>query len=200
VQGGWLDVMGKRFVFEEGTVTLQEHDLANPVIVAAAHWEAPDGTLVRAEFRGPAQTGKLELSSNPPLSDGAILSLLVLGTTEGSTAGETGESGGVASGAAQVGGAFVTRGLDSALTALTDLEISTRIDTSENTPSPEVRVRVTHRLAVELAYVPDSTTATGRQDTALLTFSFTLPKSWVLETTVGDAGTSILDLIWRHRY
>lgn len=199
IVGGWLDVLGKRFTLEQGTVTFQKEALDNPVIVASARWDSPGGTTVRAEFRGPVKSGKLTLSSSPPLSDSAILSLLVLGTTEGTTAGGA-EAGGVASGAAAVGGGLVTRGLDKALTSLTHLEITTRIDTSENTPRPEVMVRVTRRLAIELSYNPYSSTLVGRQDHALLTFTFTLPKSWALETTVGDAGTSIVDLIWRHRY
>ena len=34
----------------------------------------------------------------------------------------------------------------------------------------------------------------------LFTLSWRFLRQWSLETTVGDAGTSILDLVWQHRY
>jgi hypothetical protein len=33
-----------------------------------------------------------------------------------------------------------------------------------------------------------------------VTLNWRFLRKWSLETTVGDAGTSILDLVWQHRY
>ena len=40
----------------------------------------------------------------------------------------------------------------------------------------------------------------GRIERTLFTLDWRFLRKWSLETTVGDAGTSILDLIWQHRY
>jgi hypothetical protein len=37
-------------------------------------------------------------------------------------------------------------------------------------------------------------------DSTLFTLSWRFLRKWSLQTTVGNAGTSILDLVWEHRY
>jgi hypothetical protein len=37
-------------------------------------------------------------------------------------------------------------------------------------------------------------------DSTLVTLDWRFLKKWALETTVGDAGTSIVDVVWQHRY
>jgi hypothetical protein len=37
-------------------------------------------------------------------------------------------------------------------------------------------------------------------DLTLLTLSWRFAKAWSAQTTIGDAGTTIVDLIWQHRY
>jgi hypothetical protein len=37
-------------------------------------------------------------------------------------------------------------------------------------------------------------------DTTLVTLNWRFLRKWSLETTFGNKGTSILDLVWQHRY
>ena len=37
-------------------------------------------------------------------------------------------------------------------------------------------------------------------DTTFATLSWRFLRQWSAQTTVGDAGTSILDFVWKHRY
>lgn len=197
---GSVDVLGKKFSIVDGTVTFREDQPDNPIVVATARWDSPEGYSVFADFTGPVESGNLELRSNPSLTESEILSLLVFGSPEGQV-GSGQQSGGLASGAAGVGGGVATMGLNRALSQLSEREITTRIDTSAaGGPRPEVAMQVTRRLAVELAYNPAPSMLTREPDHALLTLMFRLKPKWMLETTVGDAGTSVVDLIWRYRY
>ncbi|HEX8794717.1 MAG TPA: translocation/assembly module TamB domain-containing protein, partial [Polyangiaceae bacterium] len=80
--GGRLSVQGKTFTVEHGTVTFVD-DPANPQVVVKASYQAQDGTLVYADFVGPLKTGKVTLSSEPPLPRQEIVELLLFGTTSG---------------------------------------------------------------------------------------------------------------------
>jgi hypothetical protein len=40
----------------------------------------------------------------------------------------------------------------------------------------------------------------GLPDTTLVTFNWRFLRKWSLLTTVGNTGTSILDVVWQHRY
>ena len=120
---GKVDVSGKIFEIEQGTITFRENDPANPVVVATARYDSPDGTRVYADFLGPVKTGKLHLRSVPPLSEDQILSLLLFGTPDGSFGSGTGDSSSAAT-AVSVGGSQATQGLNSALGDVTDLDVT----------------------------------------------------------------------------
>jgi translocation and assembly module TamB len=200
---GFIDVIGKRFEVDEGVVTFTG-DPANPTLVVRARWESPEGVAIVASFTGTAQDGNLALASEPPYTESEILSILIFGTPEGTLAGGPGgeEAGGAVGGAAGVGSGIATAGLNRALSDLSDLEITTRVDTSDPAgPRPGVAVQVTRRLAAEISYnFAAGSVITRTPDRALLTLMLRLPRRWSVETTLGDAGTSILDLVWRHRY
>ncbi|HEY8090368.1 MAG TPA: translocation/assembly module TamB domain-containing protein, partial [Polyangiaceae bacterium] len=85
-KGGMLDVQGKKFTIENGTVTFTGDDASNPEVVVKASWTAPEGTVVYASFNGPLQTGKVTLSSEPTLPQQEIVELLLFGTTDGKQA------------------------------------------------------------------------------------------------------------------
>src|SRR5690606_37846298 len=63
VDGGWVDVQGKKFDIEKGTVTFTGESPPNPVVVATAGWTAADGSRVFADFVGPVKTGTVNLRS-----------------------------------------------------------------------------------------------------------------------------------------
>lgn len=198
--GGIINVKGRKFSVRNGTITWTEDDPpANPVVIASAEWEAPDKTMVVASFTGPAATGKLDLRSEPAHTNGEILTLLLFGTLDGQSGTGSGGGGGVAGTAASVGGGVATGGLSQAMSKLTDIEIEAKIENPDaNTTRPEVAVRVSPSVTLELGY--NIAPPAVQRDKVMLTIDWRFAQRWSLEATEGDRGTSIFDLLWQYRY
>jgi translocation and assembly module TamB len=200
---GSIDVYGKPFAIDNGTVTFVGDDPTNPQVVLTASWAAPDGvTRVYADFVGPLKTGKVRLRSVPSKPQSEVLALVLFGTTDQ----QTGTSAQASSAAAVAGGAAtqpINRALGGVDRALNNLGlaggISTKIDTSKTTPRPEVEVQIARDISLQVAWVLGMPTTTN-PDSTLVTLDWHFLRKWSLETTVGDTGTSILDLVWQHRY
>lgn len=202
LRDGTIDVQGRRFVVDHGTITFPDGDEpSNPTILAAAYWDAPDKSRVWVEFAGPLKTGKMTLRSEPPFTKNEILSLLLFGRPDGNVGASASESGGGAGGATAVGGGIVSSGLNRALDELGgDVEIETRIATTRAQRSrPEVGVRVRRDLTVAVGYVLGLPTPAEPDRTLVMIDWQFLPK-WSVVATRGNKGTSILDLVFRHRY
>jgi translocation and assembly module TamB len=206
---GTIEVQGKPFTIDNGTITFVGDDPSNPQVVLTAEWTAQDGTRVYADFVGPLKTGKVTLRSDPVLPGGQndILALILFGTTAppGGTAAGTGEGGTAVAGVA--GGAAVqpiNQALGGVNKALDKFGlaggISTKIDTSTANPRPEVEVQIARNISVEIGYVIGTPPPGTNPDLYLLTLRWNFTRKWSLAGTVGDAGTSIIDLIWQHRY
>ncbi len=203
---GSLDVQGKTFTIENGTVTFID-DPTNPQVVLEASWAAPDGTTIYADFIGPLKTGKVTLRADPPRPQDEILSLILFGTTDEQTSSNSGTSAQASSAVGAAGGA-ATAPINQALGGVNQMldnfglvgGISTRVDTSQATPRPEVEIQIARDLSIQVAWVLGVPPPGSNPDSTLFTLDWRFLRSWSLETTVGDAGTSILDLIWQHRY
>ncbi|HEY8947232.1 MAG TPA: translocation/assembly module TamB domain-containing protein, partial [Polyangiaceae bacterium] len=196
--GGTLDVQGKRFDIERGVVTFVGPDPANPTISAVARWDSPEGYTVYAEYTGTAQEGKLTLRSEPALTDNEILSLLMFGTPDGSFG--SGEGGGTAETAIGLAGGTAAQGLNRALSSITDLDVSARIDTSTGTARPELVVQLTPRVTARVTRAVGDPPTGQSPDRTFLTLDFRIQRAWSLSAMIGDRGASALDLIWRKRY
>jgi translocation and assembly module TamB len=206
---GTIDVEGKPFTLEEGSVTFVD-DPTNPQIKLRASWTAPDGTIVYADFVGPLKTGKPTLTSDPVLPKSEILSLILFGTPDQSPGTSSASSqtnpalGGAAGAAGGAATAPVNRALGSVNRVLDNLGlaggISTKIDTSQTNPRPEVEVQIARDLSLQIAWVFGLPPPGTNPDQTLVTLSWHFLRQWSAQTTVGDAGTSILDLVWKHRY
>jgi translocation and assembly module TamB len=198
-------VQGKTFTLQNGAVTFTD-DPTNPQVVLTASWPAPDGTTIYADFIGPLKTGKVTLRADPARPQNEILSLILFGTTD-----ETAQSGGTTaqqSSAVGAAGGAATAPINQALGGVNQMldnfglagGISTRVDTSQATPRPEVEIQIARDLSIQVAWVLGVPPPGSNPDSTLFTLDWRFLRSWSLETTVGDAGTSILDLIWTHRY
>jgi translocation and assembly module TamB len=207
---GQIDVQGKPFTIEKGTVTFVGDDPTNPQVVLTAGWTAQDQnrTRVYADFVGPLKTGKVTLRSDPPLPGGQndILALLLYGTTDRDTSAssavsDTSPIAGIAAGAAVQPINKVLGGVNKALDKFGLAGgITAKIDTSTANPRPEVEVQIARDISVQIAWVIGAPLPGTNPDTTLVTLDWRFARKWSLETTVGDQGTSILDLIWQHRY
>ncbi|HEY8040035.1 MAG TPA: translocation/assembly module TamB domain-containing protein [Polyangiaceae bacterium] len=203
---GTIDVQGKKFTIERGTVTFVD-DPTNPQVVLTASWVAPDGTTVYADFVGPLKTGKVTLRSEPALSKNEILSLILFGTADAQAPSSTGQSA-QGSGALGVAGGAAAQPINRALGGVNQMlegfglvgGISAKVDTSQTTPRPEVELQIARDISFQVAMVLGVPPPGANQDRTLFTLDWRFVRQWSLETTVGDAGTSILDLVWQHRY
>jgi translocation and assembly module TamB len=200
---GFFEVQGKRFKIEKGTVNFTGQPPDDPVVIATAMYEAPDGTRIYADFVGPVKTGKITLRSEPQLSQNEILSVLLFGSADG-TFGSSPPPGQEESGAAKaagLAGGVVTQGLNKAINGVSDVEVTTRVDTSEsNNPRPEVTVSLTKTVSATVIYNLGQPPPGQNPDDALVTVDWRLHKGWSLAVTEGDRGTSIADLTWKYRY
>ncbi|HEX3596556.1 MAG TPA: translocation/assembly module TamB domain-containing protein, partial [Polyangiaceae bacterium] len=197
LKSGYIYVQGKKFEIENGTISfIGEPD--NPNVVVTAGWTAPEGTRVYADFVGPLKTGKVTLRSEPAHTKSEILSLILFGTTDGqgTSSGSSPETT-----AASVGGGIATQGLNKALDDMTGLDITTRIDTSDSSnPRPELEVRVARDVTVAVSHVLGVPPPGTNPDLNYATIDWRFLRNWSVDTTVGDEGSSMLDLIWQYRY
>ena len=204
---GTIDVQGKPFTIDNGTITFVGDDPSNPQVVLTAEWTAQDGTRVYADFVGPLKTGKVTLRSDPVLPGGQndILALILFGTTDASQSGganpDTSTVAGVAGGAAVQPINKALGGVNKALDKFGVVGgITAKVDTSTANPRPEVEFQIARQISVEIGWVIGTPPPGTNPDMTLLTLRWRFLRNWSLEGTVGDQGTSIIDLIWQHRY
>jgi translocation and assembly module TamB len=199
VKSGKLDVSGKEFEIESGTITFSGEP-GNPTIVATARWDAPDEDRHRvyADATGTAAKLKVTLRSEPPLTRDQILSLLLTGSADGSLGGSSGGGGNTATAVGAVGG-VATQGLNKALSRISDLDVSTRIDTSTGAARPELVIQLSAKVSAQLTRALGQTPGQP-PDMTFLTLNFLLFRNWSLSTLTGDRGASGVDLVWRKRY
>lgn len=205
LRGGTIEVHGRRFTVDRGIVTFPEGgDPGNPSVVAAAYWDAPDRTRVWVEFAGPLKSGTLTLRSEPAYSKNQILSILLFGQPDPNTAAATGpgsgtSSGGDASGATAVGSGFVAEDINRMLSEI-DANLNYETDTlSGNRARTKLgRSFFDQRLKVQIGYAPGYTYR--EPDTTYLLVNWQFIPKWSVLGTRGDKGTSILDVLWQHRY
>ncbi|MEO7327176.1 MAG: translocation/assembly module TamB domain-containing protein, partial [Minicystis sp.] len=200
---GKLEIQGKQFIVERGTVTFVGADPTDPQVVATAHWDAPGGIRVYADFSGHVTTGKLTLRAEPSLTQDEILALILFGSPDG-TFGATPSGGqGASAGlkAAGFAGGIVTQGLNKAISDLTSADITTRLDTSEaDNPRPELAVQLSKKVSARLSYKLGVPAPGDNPDRTELTIGWRFVRNWSIEAVVGDQGSTALDVVWRLRY
>jgi len=204
LRNGVLVLYGKNFEIEHGTVTFVGDDPSNPQAAVTAGWTAGDGTQVKADFIGPLRTGKVTLRSEPPLSQNDIVQLLLFGTADGasSAAQPAPGSNGAEGVAGNLAGNAATAPLNRALDQFGLSAVSAKVDTTTVVARPEVTVQIARDVSVQLAHLlfigppPPGTSP----DTTLLTIDWRFLRKWSVEATVGNAGSTIVDMVWQYRY
>ena len=61
-------------------------------------------------------------------------------------------------------------------------------------------MQIARTISLELAVVLGNPPPGTNQDTTYATIDWRFLRSWSLETTFGNLGASIADVVWRHRY
>ena len=197
-QGGTIDVQGRKFIVDHGTVTfIDGENPSDPVVVASAYWDAPDRTRVWVEFNGPLKTGKLSLRSEPAYSKSEILSILLFGRADPNQA-TAGERPSDSQDAAALGAGVASSGLNKALGELNEDFDLEQDRTSANRIRTKVGYRLRRNLKVQIGYA--SGFSQREPDTTYLFLEWQFMPKWSLVGTRGDRGTSILDVLFQHRY
>lgn len=194
---GQLDISGKTFDIERGTVAFTGGKPDDPTISAVARYDSPAGYSVYAEYTGTVSRGKLAMRSEPALSQDEIVTLLLFGTPDGSLGAGGGDS---LSTAVSFAGGTAAQGLNRAISDVTDLDVSARVDTSTGAPRPELVLQLTPRVAAKVTQALGEPVPGQSPDRTFVTLDLRLANSWSLSTMVGDRGASAFDLIWRRRY
>jgi translocation and assembly module TamB len=197
VPEGRIDVMGRVFEVQPSTVTFSGETPPNPEVVAMASWRSPSGHLITASYRGPAASGKMQLMSEPPLSYGEILNVLLFDDPTG--AGDASEG---SSSASAVAGTLAGAGLGRTISDLTNLNIQTTVETTGSGASrPEVGIRLSPRFAFQVSYNPQPVISLSEPpDQATVSLDWRISKRWSLDTSLGDQGSASADLAWEFRY
>ncbi len=198
-KGGQLAVQGKNFTIDSGTVTFVGDDPSNPEVVVKAGWKAPDGSVVYANFVGPLKTGKVTLTSEPPLPQQEIVQLVLFGTASGKQA-QSPQANTETSAIGTVGGE-AAQPLNHALRQLGLGAVTASVDTSQSAnPKPEVEVQIAKDISLQIAVVLGQPPPGVNPDRTLLTLDWRFMSRWSLASTLGDAGTTIFDVLWQRRY
>jgi translocation and assembly module TamB len=198
---GKVEVFGKRFTLEPSTVAFTG-DAENPQLHATAKYDAPDKTNIFVDVAGTPNRLKLTLRSEPPRSQDEIFGLLLFGSETGlGGASPADQQPGAAQRAAGLASGVLTQGLNEALSGISGLQIATRVDTSQaSNPRPMVEVRLSSNVVTRVT-VQTGLPAPGEpRDLTLVTFDWRFHPRWSLQTTVGDAGSTAIEVLWRHRY
>jgi translocation and assembly module TamB len=201
---GVIEVQSKKFEIDQATVSFVGKDPGDPQIVASAHWDAPDKTRVTVQVTGTPKNINVALHSEPPLPRDAILSLVLFGdaysSTGASQTGPTGDDEDV-NRAAGLAGGVVTDGVNKAISGVTSVDITTRVDTSEaQNPRPELAVQLTNDVSATVIYNLGLPPPGQNPDRTQIVVDYRFYRGWSLLTTFGDAGSSIADLLWQYRY
>lgn len=203
VKEGKVDVQGKQFEIEKGTITFQPDDPSNPIVVATAAWTAEDGSKIYADFVGPVKTGKVNLRSDPARPKNEILAMILFGTADGANAAPPPPGrapDGTTKAATSLGGGFAAQGLTEAMDDLTGIQATARIDTTRSSnPAPEIEIQIARRISLAFEHIL-GTPPLSEPDTNLAIVDWRFRKNWSLETTLGDRGKVQLDGVWTKRY
>ena len=199
---GKLDLEGKEFRIEHGAVTFTGGDASNPAIAARAHWEAPDGTRVYADYTGTPKAGSLRLSSEPALTQDQIVALILYGSTSSGFGGSNGSSQGSGDIAAVgLAGGILTQSVNRIISGVTSADVTTRIDSSvANNPEPEVVAQLTKTISARIGYKLGAAAPGDNPDRADVTVYWRFVKNWSLSADVGEEGSAALGIVWRLRY
>ena len=202
VTSGRVEVLGKRFTIQPESTVSFTGDPDNPQLTITALYEAPDKTKIYADVVGTVRSLKVHLRSDPPQPEDAVLSLLLFGSAEGIGGTQpSDQQPDSTQRAAGLAGGVVTQGINKALSGITSLDIATRLDTSDAAnPKPEVEVRVSNDVVTRVTVQTGMPAPGEPPDRTLLSIDWTFKPRWMLESTIGDVGSTFFDVLWRHRY
>lgn len=207
VDRGRVDVFGKRFEITRARVSFDGAADLDPALDIESTWTAPDDTIVTVTIGGRMNTPKLTLSASPAATDAQIVNLLALGRRDSGTS-TTDTQGGKMSADAQgaaLAGAMTSAVLGGQLQhALpTNVSISIRPGQTGLADGSVAGGYQWKRVYFEVGYDAGAVNAPPGAITPSTTTAkveWRIFSHWSLMATLGDTGSSIIDLIWHIKY
>lgn len=206
-QRSWVEVLGKRFYVQQSRVAFTGEAQFDPSLDVEVRWQAPDRTIVQIKVTGHLSSPKVtfrgldESGGSLGLTQGEVMSLLVLGRRDAGSAQQQQQA---ERGAAAQAGALV-QGMTGSIVGR---QLQKVLPTSMNLSFAPGRYAGGYQhdnVYFEVAY-----SATGSrmgpqfigQSIPKTTFlvDWRFARMWSLITTVGDTGSTLVDLLWHHRY
>ncbi len=186
---GSVRLMRRRFEVTKGTVTFFGGQMIAPEIDIEAETEIEE-TTVTVHLTGSVTEPRLELASDPPLEQGDIVSLLVLGRTSDELT--SGERSLVGDQARTVAANYVSRELEAKLGNELGLDL-VEIDTGGEQERVSVGKYVTPRTLVRVYQQFGTETGGG------IAVVYALTDDFDFEVTADDEGENGIDLLWQPR-
>ncbi|HKQ69271.1 MAG TPA: translocation/assembly module TamB domain-containing protein, partial [Polyangiaceae bacterium] len=201
-RSGAVEVFGKTFEIEHGVARFEGDDPGNPYVNVTARWDGPDATRIFVDYVGPLRTGVLGLRSEPARSRADILAILLFGTAETASpaAGFTTQTRGTANAGTALALGQVSTGVNQVLSNVVPSKLTTRVSSDARGPTPEVAYQLSPKVTAQLSFRTRKPTLNELPDRILLTLDWRFRRNWSVTVTRGDAGRSVLDLIWQYRY
>jgi len=198
LRSGAVEIFGKRFEIEPSSLKFLGEGMGDSYVNFKARWDSPNETRVYAKYLGPLKDWTIKFDSEPAQSNDKILALLLFGDSDDPT---TKQGSGQQNNDLLVGGVgnLASMKVNQALSKVTP-GVSTRVAADEQSPTPEVAIQLGPRVSAEVSYRTRPPTPGEQPDRVLLTLDWSFRRNWSIGTTVGDRGSSVLDLIWRYRY
>ena len=205
IPGGRIDVLGRGFNVEAGTVLFDTGDASDPHLSASAAWRAPNGVLVRATVTGTAKAPRVEWSSEPALPGGEaeVIALVLGGGGGGTDQNRAGISSAIALGASEaLGQTGVVSGVEFYTTQEAcsgEGRVASLNDSSWDSYTAAFRIR--EDLWFEGSYQQGRSTALSAEARSGVsgTLDWRFHPNWSARTEIGMLGAG-LDLVWRYRY
>ncbi len=206
-QRSWIEVAGKRFFVQQSRIAFAGNEDFDPELDIEVRWQAPDRSIVQVKVTDHLKTPKITFhaldESGAPLglTQGEVMSLLVLGRREAGSATQQRE--------AERGAASQTAALVSGMTgAIVGRQLQKLLPTSMSLSLAPGRYSGGYQaknIYFEIAYNaagarmgPQAIGQTVPRTTFGVEWRFA--RMWSLMTTIGDTGSTLVDLLWQYRY
>lgn len=224
---GTVEVMGRKFELDQGTVHLS-NVVSNPYLDVTAHWDAPDGSTIFVDYSGtllPITQNKLRFRSNPARTQQQAIAFLLFGSETGGeltkpsgdpSVANAGVGDKVGHAAADLGGDLAAAQFNALLKGIGPLKgLSTRLgSTDAGGMKTSLVYQVGDTLSAVATYEGGASTATpGTGSTtgsagaaapgAFVSVDWRFYKNWLIRATVGtsaDVPKGEVDLLWQYRY
>lgn len=206
-QRSWVEVSGKRFYIQASRIAFAGNEDIDPLLDIEVRWQAPDRTIVQVKVSGHLTTPKvafkaLDESGSPlGLTQGEVMSLIVLGRRDAGSASQqqAAEKGAASQAATLIGGmtgAVLGKQLQKVLPASMSLSLAPG-RSSAGFQHKNVYFEVAYNAA-GARMGPQALGQTVPRTTFGIEWRFA--KMWSLMTTIGDTGSTLVDLLWNYRY